>query len=349
MIELVDVSMRYGEVQALDRVSLKVNKGEILTILGPNGSGKTTLLKIVAGLDAPSAGQVFFDGAIVEEPNLVSIRRRATMVFQRTVVFRGSVFDNVAYGLRQRDIEQEEVERRVEEALHLVRLEHLRERKADTLSGGERQRLSLARALVLGCELMLLDEPTANLDPDSIIIINDVVRKLNSERGTTFLVATHNLEQAGVISGRIVLLRDGRVVEEALPEDLLVAPSLEMASFTRKENFFTGASEVVDGVTHVDVGEGIVVRAVFNREGRVSIYVRPEDIIVSKERVESSARNSLRGGIVSVEDFDSVVRLKVDAGRVFTVQITRRSLREMGLNVGQEVYLTFKASSVHLI
>lgn len=349
MIELVDVSKNYGDVQALDCVSLKVNEGEILTILGPNGSGKTTLLNIVAGLDAPSAGQVVFDGTKVEESNAVSIRRRATMVFQRTVIFRGSVFDNVSYGLRQRDIEHEEVERRVEEALQLVSLEHIRDRKASTLSGGERQRLSLARALVLGCELILLDEPTANLDPDSIIIIKDVVRKLNSEKGTTFLVATHNLEQAEDLSSRIILLRDGRVVEEALPEEILVAPSLEMASFTRKENFFTGDSEVVDGVTHVDVGEGIVVRAVFNTEGRVAIYVRPEDIIVSRERVESSARNSLRGGIVSVEDFDSVVRLKVDVGKVFTVQITRRSLREMGLNVGQEVFLTFKASSVNLI
>jgi molybdopterin-binding protein len=349
VIELVDVSKHYGDVQALDRVSLKVNSGEILTILGPNGSGKTTLLKIVTGLDAPSAGQVIFDGVKVEESNAVSIRRRATMIFQRTVIFRGSVFDNVAYGLRQREIEHEEVKRRVDEALHLVRLEHLRDRKASTLSGGERQRLSLARALVLDCELILLDEPTANLDPDSIIIINDVVRKLNSEKGTTFLVATHNLEQAEVLSSRIVLLRDGRVVEEVLPQEFLVAPSLEMARFTRKENFFTGDSEIVDGVTHVDVGEGIVVRAVFNKEGRVAIYVRPEDIIVSRERVESSARNSLRGGIVSVEDFDSVVRLKVDVGRIFTVQITRRSLAEMGLNLGQEVFLTFKASSVHLI
>jgi molybdopterin-binding protein len=349
VIELVDVSKHYGDVQALDRVSLKVNKGEILTILGPNGSGKTTLLKIVAGLDAPSAGQVIFDGVTVEESNAVSIRRRATMVFQRTVIFRGSVFDNVAYGLRQRDIEQEEVKRRVDEALQLVRLEHLRDRRAGTLSGGERQRLSLARALVLGCELLLLDEPTSNLDPDSIIIIKDAVRKLNSEKGSTILLATHNLEQAEDLSSRIVLLRDGQVVEEALPEELLVAPSLEMARFTRKENFFTGDSEIVDGVTHVDVGEGIVVRAVFNREGRVAIYVRPEDIIVSRERVESSARNSLRGSIVSVEDFDSVVRLKVDVGRVFTIQITRKSLLEMGLNVGQEVYLTFKASSVHLI
>jgi tungstate transport system ATP-binding protein len=349
MIELVDVSKRYEDVQALDRVSLKVNRGEILTILGPNGSGKTTLLKIVAGLEPPSKGRVIFDGAMVEGSNVGSIRRRVTMVFQRTVIFRGSVFDNVAYGLRQRDVEPEGIKRRIDGALHLVRLEHLRDRKAGTLSGGERQRLSLARALVLGCELILLDEPTANLDPDSIIIIKDVVRRLNGENGTTIMVATHNLEHAKDLSGRIVLLQQGRVVEEALPEEFLVAPSLEMARFTKTDNFFTGDSEIVGGVSHVDVGGGIVVRAVFNKEGRVAIYVRPEDIIVSRERVESSARNSLFGSIVGVEDFDSVVRLKVDVGRVFTVQITRRSLVEMGLNVGQEVYLTFKASSVHLV
>lgn len=349
MIEVVGLSKRYGEVQALKDITFTVRRGEILTILGPNGSGKTTLLKILAALETPSEGEVRFDGVRVDESNASDTRRRASMVFQRTVLLRGSVYDNVAYGLRMRGIAEEKIDSRVKELLETVGLETLERRRAKSLSGGEQQRLSLARALVLDSELLLLDEPTANLDPESLSIMKDVIRRMNKERRITVVMATHNLLQAEELSERVILLDGGRVVEEAHPGGLLRSPSPRMARFTRSENVFTGDSKIVEGVSRVDVGEGVVVRATFDLEGRVTIYVRPEDVIVSRGRLESSARNTLRGSVVSVEGLDSVVRLRVDVGRVFTAQITRRSLAEMGLNVGEEVYLTFKASSVQLL
>ena len=349
MIELVGVSKRYGDVEALRDVCLTVERGELLTILGPNGSGKTTLLKILGGLETPNSGEVLFDGVVVDEGNMSEIRRRATVVFQRIVLLRGSVFDNVAFGLRQRGAPEDVVSKRVAEALELVRLSPLMSRKAKSLSGGEQQRLSLARALVLGAEFLLLDEPTANLDPESLSIVKEVISDVRRGDGVTVVMATHNILQAEELSERVILLDGGRVVEEAHPGGLLRAPSARMARFTRSENVFTGDSKVVEGVSRVDIGEGVVVRATFDLEGRVTIYVRPEDVIVSRARLESSARNTLRGSVVSVEGLDSVVRLRVDVGRVFTAQITRRSLAEMGLNVGEEVYLTFKASSVQLL
>jgi tungstate transport system ATP-binding protein len=349
LFELVDVSMRYGDVQALDRVSLKVNRGEVLTLLGPNGSGKTTFLRVTAGLERPSKGRVLFDGTTVDESNMVSVRRSVTMVFQQSVVLKRAVYDNVAYGLKLRGINSEEVKRRVEGALKLVRLGHLSDRSARALSGGEQQRLSLARAIALDCEVVLLDEPTANLDPESLIIVKDVIRRLNREKGTTIIIATHNLEQAEDLSDRIVLLRDGRVVEEARPEELFVEPSAAMARFTRSENVFSGVSRIVDGVAHVSIGEGVEIMAAFGHEGQVLVNVRPEDIIISRSRMESSARNNLLGRISSITEQNSIVKLKVDVGRLVTVQITRKSLVEMGLNVGQEIYLTFKASSVQAI
>jgi len=349
MIEFHGASKRYDSVQALEDVTLDINRGEVLTILGPNGSGKTTLLKLAAGLELPSEGVVLFDGVKVDPSNAASVRRRATLVFQKTVTFRGSVFDNVAYGLRLRGVSADEVERRVTEALDLVRLDHLRGRRAGTLSGGEQQRLSLARALVLGCELLLLDEPTANLDPDSLIIVKDVIERLKGEGETTIVIATHNLEQAKGLSSRIVLFRGGTVIEEVYPEELLVAPSPEMARFTRSENVFSGVSRIVEGVSHVSIGEGVEVMAAFSREGQVIIHVRPEDVIISRVKMESSARNNLLGRISGITEHNSIVKLKVDVGRIVTVQITRKSMVEMGLNVGQEVYLTFKASSVQAI
>jgi len=349
MIELVGVSKLYGDVQALRDVSLTVGKGEILTVLGPNGSGKTTLLKILAALETPTKGEIFFEGVKVDETNALDIRRRVTVVFQRTVLLRGSVYDNAAYGLRHRDVPEDEVKDRLQEALELVGLTDLSGRKARSLSGGEQQRLSLARALVLDCELLLLDEPTVNLDPESVSIVKDVITRLNKEKGTTVVMATHNLGQAEELSERLILLDRGQVVEEVHPHNLFRSPSAAMARFARSGNVFTGDSKLVEGVSHVDIGDGVTVRAVFSQEGRVTIYVGPEDIILSRGKVDSSARNTLKGNIVSIEDFDSVVRLRVDVGRVFTVQITRRSLVEMGLNVGQEIYLTFKASSVQLL
>jgi tungstate transport system ATP-binding protein len=348
LIELIGVSRLYGDVTALKDVSLKVERGEILTVLGPNGSGKTTLLKVMGALEHPSQGEVYFDGVRVGADNAGEVRRRVTMVFQGTVLLRGTVRDNMAYGLRLRGVPEDEANRRVKTALELVGLETLAGRQARDLSGGELQRLSLARALVLGCELLLLDEPTANLDPESLAIIKDVIRRLK-ERGTTIVLATHNLEQAEELSERLLLLHRGEIVEAGKPDDLLFDQSSEMARFARSENVFTGEVRLVNGVAHVDIGEGLEIRGTFIKEGLVTLRIRPEDIIVSRERMTSSARNNLLGRIVGIEDRDSVVRMKVNVGRVFTAQITRRSLVEMGLNVGQEVYLTFKASSVQLL
>jgi molybdopterin-binding protein len=130
---------------------------------------------------------------------------------------------------------------------------------------------------------------------------------------------------------------------------LFVDPSVEMARFTRSENVFSGVSRIVDGVAHVSIGEGVEIMAAFGHEGQVLVHVRPEDIIISWGMMESSARNNLLGRITSIAEQNSIVKLKVDVGCTLTVQITRKSLVEMGLNVGQEIYLTFKASSVQAI
>jgi len=150
--------------------------------------------------------------------------------------------------------------------------------------------------------------------------VKDVIKRLNDEKGATIIIATHNLQQAEDLSHRIVLLREGRIVEEARPEELFVDPSAEMARFTRSENVFSGVSSIVDGVAHVSIGEGVEIMAAFSHEGPVLVHVRPEDIIISRGRMESSARNSLIGRISSITEQNSVVKLKVNVGRIMTVQ-----------------------------
>ena len=340
MIELRGVSKRFGEIEALRDVSLEIERGEVFAILGPNGSGKSTLLWILASLESPSSGELLFDGASADW------RRRATLVFQRTVVLRGSVHDNVAYGLRQRGSSTGEIEEKVVRALRLMGLETLAERKAKSLSGGERQRLSIARAIVLETDLLLLDEPTINLDPESLEIVKRFIKGQKDRPDSTIVFATHDVETARELSDRVLLLSEGRVVEIGATRELMTNQSSEMARFSRSENVFTGHSTIVKGVSHIDV-DGAVIVGAFGAQGETTVHVRPEDIIVSRSVMRSSARNNLLGKIVGVEEHDSIIRLTVDAGVGFTVQITRRSLEEMGLNVGQEVYLTFKASSVN--
>lgn len=348
MMELRGVSKRFGEIEALRDLTLEIERGEAIAVLGPNGSGKSTLLRILAALEQPTSGDVLFEGKNVDRKDHGSRRKRTTLVFQRPVVLRGSVFDNVAYGLRRRGLSSDEIEGRVSGALHLLGLDALTERNAKSLSGGEKQRLSIARAVVLETDLLLLDEPTVNLDPESLDIVKRFILWLRERPDITVVLATHDMVIARELSDRVLLLSGGRVVEIGSTRDLMLSQSAEMARFARTENVFTGESERVDGVSHIDV-DGVVIVGAFSTEGSTTVNVRPEDIIVSMRVIASSARNNLRGKIMGVEELEAIVRLRVDVGVVFTVQITRRSLEEMGLNVGQEVYLTFKASSVRLL
>jgi len=349
-IELKDITKNHGDITALDHVSLKVRQEEIFTIAGPNGSGKTTLLRIMAFIDTPTSGEVHFNGVKVNDENRGQIRTKCTMVFQKTALFNTTVYKNIAYGLKLRGFSKKEIDERVKDVLGLVKLDGYEKRLAKKLSGGEQQRVSLARALVLDTELLLLDEPTANLDPKTVSIIEETVSRVNRERKNTVVMATHNLFQAETITKRAALLLGGKIVEIGTSQEIFRTPSKHLASFARLENVFSGTSRILEeGTSLIDVDDGVEIEAALRKSGKVSVFVRPEDIILSRKPISSSARNVFKGRIVEISDLESVVRLRVDAGKQFVVQITKRSFNEMQLNVRSEVFLTFKASSVHVI
>ncbi|MCP8308738.1 MAG: phosphate ABC transporter ATP-binding protein [archaeon] len=224
LIELKDVTKRYGEIVALNNISLKVTKGEILAIIGPNGSGKTTLLRIMAGIDKPTSGEIYFDGAKIYDKNIDEVRSRSTMIFQRTVFFGTTVYKNLAYGLKLRGYSKKEIKEKVREALRIVKLEGYESRPAKRLSGGEQQRLSLARALILGTELILLDEPTANLDPYNVAMIEEIISEINRNFNTTIIMATHNMFQAKRLGKKVVFLFNGEVVEISKADKIFEDP-----------------------------------------------------------------------------------------------------------------------------
>lgn len=339
--------------KALDNISFRVENGEVFVIIGPNGSGKTTLLRTLDLLDEPSSGIVLFDGNKVNyhsARNRLNLRRRIGMVFQQTVFFNTSVFDNVAYGLKVRDQNGQKIRQRVREVLELVLLNGFEQKNALALSGGEAQRVALAQALVTEPELLLLDEPTANLDPRSTSIIEEALLHVNQTRKTTMIMATHNLPQAKNLAHKIAVLNEGKIEKVDTFHQIFATPSKFLVDFARLENVFSGVSKITDeGTSLIDVGNGTRIEAAFERVGDATVYVRSEDIILSTQLLVSSARNTFEGRIMQVSDIGPLVLLKVRAGKDFTVQITKRSFNEMRLNLDSRVFLAFKASSVQAL
>ncbi len=348
LMKLKEVTKHYEEITALDDVSLEVREKEIFTVLGPNGSGKTTMLRIMASIIEPTSGEVFFGGERINNNNRSQARKKSTMVFQKTALFNTTVYRNIAYGLKLRKFPKKEIDERVKNVLDLVKLNGYEKRLAKKLSGGEQQRVSLARALALDAELLLLDEPTANLDPKNVSIIEETISRVNQGFNTTIVMATHNLFQAETITKRAALLLGGKIVQIGTAQEIFRIPSKHLVSFARLENVFSGTSRILkEGTSLIDVGNGVEIETALKKSGNVTVFVRPEDIIISKKPISSSARNLFKGKIIEISDLESVVKLKIDAGKQFFVQITKRSFNEMQLNVRSQVFLTFKASSVH--
>lgn len=349
MIELDNVTKTYGEITALDSVSLRIPRGELLTLIGPNGSGKTTLLKILACIEKPTKGEVYFDGQLVEDRSMTKLRLKGTMVFQKTVLFNATTYENIAYGLKLRGFSKEQIKERVKNALKLVKLEGYEKRPAKKLSGGEQQRVSLARALALRTELLLLDEPIANLDQRSASIIEAAISRIERETNTTVVLATHNLFHVKTLSEKVALINNGRLIHVGKAHEIL-GDSRKLADFARIENIFPGVSHITKhGTSLINIGDNVQIEASIRRSGKISVFVRPEDIILSKSEIASSARNIFEGKIVEILDLGPTVRLRIDAGKQFVVQITKRSFVEMQLNLSSKVFVTFKASSVETI
>jgi tungstate transport system ATP-binding protein len=221
---LEGVTKRYDGREVLTIEDLAIHRGDLFAVVGPSGAGKSTLLRLLNFLEAPSSGSIRFAGASIGCDGAVPLhlRRRVTTVFQRPILLKRSVWANVAYGLRLRGCR--ELDDRVHGALDQVGLSHLARQKAGTLSGGEAQRVALARALVLEPEVLLLDEPTANLDPYNVSLIEEIVRTLNDECGTTIVLVTHNVFQARRLARRVGLLLNGSLIEECDVDTFFASP-----------------------------------------------------------------------------------------------------------------------------
>jgi tungstate transport system ATP-binding protein len=224
-LQALEIQKSYRNVKALKSVSLEMQGGKIIVLLGVNGAGKTTLMRVMAGLEKPDDGKLFFNHQSIDAK---ALRQVSTLVFQKSAMFSKNVYDNLAYGLKIRKAPKDQIKTRVAEALQEVRLSGFEKRRAKKTSGGEMQRLALARAFLLDCSVLFLDEPTANLDPNSAAIIEKaIVSKKTAER--IIVMATHNLMQARRMADEIVHLYNGEVVEVAKTEDFFENPKTEIS------------------------------------------------------------------------------------------------------------------------
>ena len=319
-------SLDTGAGFTLEIPSLELEEGRIYSLLGPNGSGKTTLLNLLCLLEKPDKGKILYKR---EEINKTSLcyRRRMGLVMQDPFLFRTTIHNNVAYGLRGRSLSRKEIRKRVLGALKSVGLSDFAGRKACYLSGGEAQRVVFARALVLQPEILFLDEPTANIDKRSTEVIEESIRRIN-RTGVTIILATHNFSQAYSLTNEVISLLDGRMVT------------------TSPENLFSGIIEEIDGLKEISLSPEIKITLVTEKTGKANISIAPEDIILSRHPLDSSARNSFPGRITQIAGEGERVRLRINTGVEFVALLTKRSFQEMGLNIDSRVYLTFKTSSV---
>ncbi|HEX3001496.1 MAG TPA: ABC transporter ATP-binding protein [Methanoregula sp.] len=357
MIRIERLTKAAGQREILTDISLAIRKKEIFTLIGPSGSGKTTLIRLIDLLDTPTSGRIFFDGADTAGPgnDRLALRRRMGMVFQNPAVLNTTVAENVAFGLKFRGVPDADTRDRVEKALDLVGLSDLSLRRAVTLSGGEMQRVALARAMVTEPEVLLLDEPTANLDPISSDLIEDLIVRINKMFGTTIIMSTHDMIQGQRLADRIGVIMNGRLVQTGSSAEIFYQPKgKEIARFVGIEAITGGiVTENRGGHALIRVGKTCFEALTDLKEGeRASLFIRPEEVTLapsdnSQER--SSMRNRLIGRITKMLPSGPFVRVSVDCGFTLTALITRRSCSELSLMVGTPVIAGVKATAIHVL
>ncbi len=361
LITATNLLIQRDGATVLEVAEFDVCEGEVLALIGPNGAGKSTLLLTLALLLRPERGEVLFHGKPVPRGQELATRRRMSLVLQDPLLLNTSVYNNVAAGLRYRGLPGSEIQARVTRWLDRLGISHLKNRPAKRLSGGEAQRVSLARAMAIQPELLLLDEPFSALDaPTRARLLEDLHGLLGESKVTTVFV-THDLDEALLLGDRVAVLIAGRLRQVGAPEAVFSAPEdPEVARFVGVETVIPGrVVESTDGLVRLDAA-GMVLEGVGEQPPGAAVYLclRPEDITLSTLSTggpaHTSARNSLAGTITHLVPQGPLVRVVLECGpasQPFPVAalVTRASAREMDLAEGKAVQASFKASAAHLI
>ena len=355
-IDIKGVTKQFGSFTAVRDVDLKIYKGELFSLLGGSGCGKTTLLRMLAGFEMPTFGRLVIDG--VDMTEVPPYERPVNMMFQSYALFpHMTVEKNVGYGLKHERLGKAEAAEHVAEVLNLVQLGPFAKRKPHQLSGGQRQRVALARALVKRPKVLLLDEPLGALDKKLREQTQFELMNIQDQVGITFVVVTHDQEEAMTLSTRIAVMDRGEIMQIGTPTDIYEYPETRFtADFIGSINMFEGrvtedeADHVV--VTSEEAGcDCFIDHGVSIREGSsVWVAVRPEKILIAKDAPVDGRYNTVRGVVQDVGYFGnhSLYRIEIGSGKIVHVSqpnLRRSSRRERGVEWDDEVVLTWEASS----
>ncbi len=348
-LELLNVYKYYGSILALENINLKIEKGELLTILGPSGSGKSTLLKIIGGFEEPTRGEVYINGELMN--GVPPYRRPTSMIFQDLALFPHlNVFNNIAYGLKIRKKPLNEMRSKVREIAELLHIETLLDRRITQLSGGQQQRVALARSLVIEPEILLLDEPLGPLDvklrKEMQLELRRIQRKLNS----TWVYVTHDHEEAMVMSDRVAILNSGKIIDVGTIKEIYERPKnrfvaeflgetniIECIVDSVEDNVFTASCGDIriEGETSIKLQKG----------EKIQVLIRPEKIKIIHSPSPDD-KNTASGKIIEIiyKGAYSDLKIEVDDSKIFTVKTF-----EPIYHVGEKIFMKWNRKDVIVI
>lgn len=341
LVKLRGVVKHYGDFTAVKGADLDIAKGEFVAIMGPSGCGKTTTLRMLAGLEAPSGGEISIGGKVM---NVVPAHERDTpMVWQSLALFPFlNVQENVEFGLKMRGVAAAERKRRATDWLERMEITQFSGRMVDQLSGGQRQRVALARSLVTEPEILLLDEPLSALDAHLVIRMQGVLTRLQKELGITFVYVTHSQSEAFAMADRVVIMSDGVIEQVGSAREIYRAPASRFVAE------FVGRNNIVSGVVkggHIETALGSF--AVTAPDGPAAMVISAD--LVTASRTPSG--NSVEATLISEEFVGSIVTLFLEArdGSEFKVQVQERALAELDSGSGGVLHLSWDPAAAHIL
>lgn len=334
LFEVRALTKTYGERTVLDIGELDFEKGMVYSLLGPNGSGKTTLLEILSLLSPPTTGRIRYDGMDVDVhgSNLTALRREIVMVQQKPILFTTSVYKNLEFCLKIRNVPKDVRVKVIEESLDLVGMRDFKSAEAHRLSGGETQRVAIAQALACSPRAIFLDEPTANVDLENQIAIEKIIREINLDQNISVIFTTHNLNQASRLSHRVVSLFEGKNVPSVL------------------ENIYSGSIlQEENGNKCCMIRDSIRLLIKTEKTGQVKFAIDPMRIRILPEQGRHPAQNVFKGRLVQLTDEIDQVRVTADIGVPLNIFLNRDEMRSRTLQVGDELNISCPVEGIQVL